>query len=68
MASLDIPADKIKCGGCAAIIRERLSQLPGVRSVEVTVADGIVHVEGDDTLDPEAVRQALRDAGYPPRD
>ncbi len=62
-----VHADKIKCGGCAAAIQEALSKLPGVSGVEVEVASGKVTVSGEG-LDPQQIRQALSEAGYPPRD
>ena len=67
METQTIHADKIKCGGCAAAIREALGKLPGVAQVEVDVATGAVTVQGEG-LDPEALRSALQAAGYPPRD
>ncbi len=67
METQTIHADKIKCGGCAAAIREALGELSGVVQVEVDVASGAVTVQGEG-LDPEALRAALRAAGYPPRD
>ncbi len=67
METQTIHADKIKCGGCAAAIRTALGELPGVVQVEVDVASGAVIVQGEG-LNAEALRAALRAAGYPPRD
>jgi copper chaperone len=42
-----IAVENIKCGGCASSIRSRLLERELASSVEVDVAEGLVHVEGD---------------------
>ncbi len=55
---------KIKCEGCAGIIREALSAVPGVEKVVVNVAEKVVTVVGTDVL-ADAVLKALADCGFP---
>lgn len=52
------------CGHCAASVREEIEEIAGVRSVEVTVADGRVEVASDAPLERAAVEQAVTEAGY----
>ncbi len=55
---------KIKCEGCAGIIREALAAVPGVEKVVVNVAEKVVTVVGTDVL-ADAVLKALADCGFP---
>ena len=57
-------AQNIKCGGCAAAIREGLLALGGVNTVEVDIASGRVTVEGPD-LARDALAAELARLGYP---
>jgi copper chaperone CopZ len=55
------------CGHCVASVTEELTEIPGVTEVKVDlVADGVsdVVVDSADTLDVEAVRAAIDEAGY----
>ncbi len=63
MATIELKARNIKCGGCASAIREGLSGLPGVDSVEVDVDSGTVRVSGE--ADPAAIEAKLAELGYP---
>lgn len=62
--AFSIQVDNIKCGGCANTIRKRVGQVPGVNGVSVDIEQGIVQVDGDETLRP-AVAESLLHAGYP---
>jgi copper chaperone len=59
-----IAVENIKCGGCASSIRGRLLQRELADAVEVDVAQGLVHVEGDPQW-REQVIGALASMGYP---
>ena len=37
----------VKCGGCVAAVKERLSKLDNVDNVEVNIQDKIIVVEGN---------------------
>ncbi|MFP4132211.1 heavy-metal-associated domain-containing protein [Thiohalospira sp.] len=59
--------DNVKCGGCAAAIRDGLAEVAGVESVEVDVATGRVEVAGSG-LDRGELATRLAGLGYPERD
>lgn len=59
--------DNVKCGGCAAAIRDGLAELAGVESVEVDIASGQVEVAGSG-LDRGELATRLASLGYPERD
>lgn len=56
-----VPA--IHCQHCVRSIREEVSEVPGVESVEVDVDSKIVTVAGSGLSD-ELVREAIEEAGY----
>lgn len=64
MASLQLQAQNIKCAGCAANIQNGLTSLAGVEAVEVDVASGNVHIEGN-ALDQDTITAKLAELGYP---
>ena len=51
------------CAHCAASVREEVSELEAVSTVDVDVASGRVTVTGT-ALDDHAVRAAVAEAGY----
>lgn len=57
----------VKCGGCAATIRDKLTAMPGVADVTVDIDGGLVTVSGEAVSRP-AVEAKLREIGYPPRE
>ena len=56
-----VPA--IHCDHCAMSIREEVSEVEGVESVDVDLGAKIVTVRGSDVSD-ERVRAAIAEAGY----
>ncbi len=56
-----VPA--IHCEHCALSIREEVSEIPGVESVEVDLEAKTVTVRGDGVADA-LVRDAIVEAGY----
>lgn len=52
------------CEHCVASVTEEISEIAGVRSVDVDLASGAVTVSGDAPVDDTAVRAAVREAGY----
>ncbi len=56
-----VPA--IHCEHCALSIREEVSEVPGVETVEVDLDTKSVTVAGDDVSD-DLVRAAIAEAGY----
>jgi copper chaperone len=62
--SFSLQVENIKCGGCANTIRKRVLEVEGVSDVKVTVEEGLVEVEGDESL-RQQVAETLAHSGYP---
>jgi copper chaperone len=54
---------KIHCAHCGASIKEEVSEVSGVESVDVDVDTKVVTIRGE-SLDDEALRGAIEEAGY----
>ena len=52
------------CGHCVSSVTEEVSELPGVRDVEVDLASGTVTVTSDAPVGRDEVRAAVEEAGY----
>lgn len=52
------------CDHCVRAVTTEFVLLPGVRSVDVDLAEGSVTVTSDGPLDLEQVREAVDEAGY----
>jgi len=52
------------CGHCVASVTEEVSELPGVRAVEVALETGTLTIDADPPLADDAVRVAVEEAGY----
>ena len=52
----------VKCGGCAATVKEKLSKLDNVDSVEVNIQDKNIVVEGSALK--EELQAALADTNF----
>ena len=52
------------CGHCATSVREEVGAIPGVRTVDVDVATGLVTIDSESRLDPVAINDAVVEAGY----
>ncbi|WP_314160034.1 heavy metal-associated domain-containing protein [uncultured Gemella sp.] len=52
----------VKCGGCAAAVKERLSKLDNVDNVEVNIQDKNIVVEGN--ASKEELQVALVDTNF----
>jgi len=52
----------VKCGGCVAAVKERLSKLDNVDNVEVNIQDKNIVVEGN--ASKEELQVALSDTNY----
>jgi copper chaperone CopZ len=51
------------CGHCETAVRDEVSGVPGVESVEVDLSTKLVEVAGE-PLDDAAIRAAIEEAGY----
>ncbi len=52
------------CGHCVAAVRDEISKLPGVASVEVDLETGTVRIAADPPPDRAALSAAVDEAGY----
>ena len=62
----EIKVANVKCGGCAATIREHLTPMDGVKEVDVDIPGGVVTVYGEG-LSRAQLEDKLLAIGYPPR-
>ena len=56
----------MSCQHCVNAVTKALEQLEGVKNVEVSLEKGEARFEESGPVDREAVRKAIRDAGYEP--
>ena len=52
----------VKCGGCVAIVKDKLSKLENVDSVEVNIQEKTLTVEGN--VAKESLQAALSDTKF----
>jgi copper chaperone len=52
------------CEHCVASVTEEVAELPGVRRVDVELADGTLSVDAEPPLSDDLVRAAVAEAGY----
>ena len=52
----------VKCGGCVAAVKEKLSKLDNVDNIEVNIQEKTVVVEGE--VSKEDLQAALSDTNY----
>ena len=52
------------CGHCVAAVTSEVSKLDGVTKVDVDLAAGVVTVESDQPVDPNALAAAIDEAGF----
>ena len=64
MTTFNIMADKIKCGGCATIIKDSLNEMSEVETVNVNVETGEVIVTANN-IEQAMIEQKLTELGYP---
>jgi copper ion binding protein len=64
MAEASYTVEGMTCGHCATSVREEVSELEGVRQVDVDVESGRVTVTSDTPLTTDAVAAAVTEAGY----
>lgn len=52
----------VKCGGCVAIVKEKLSKLDNIDNVEINIREKTIEVEGD--VSKEDLQNALFDTKF----
>jgi copper chaperone len=61
--TLEYTVSGMSCGHCETSVKDELSTLEGVESVDVDLATKLVVVRGEG-LDDAAIRTAIGEAGY----
>ncbi|MUL84893.1 MULTISPECIES: heavy-metal-associated domain-containing protein [unclassified Mycolicibacterium] len=64
MSTQTVTVTGMTCGHCATSVREEVGGIPGVRTVDVDLATGLVTIGSDSRLDPVAISDAVAEAGY----
>ncbi|MFZ5535347.1 MAG: heavy-metal-associated domain-containing protein [Patescibacteria group bacterium] len=54
----------LTCPACKKITEKRISSLPGVIHVEVTVSNGSAHVESQSPITSVQINEVLMDTSY----
>lgn len=65
--TVELYVDGMTCGHCVSSVREEVSEIPGVKNIEVILSSGgtsKVTVVSDVNLDEEALRDAIAEAGF----
>lgn len=69
VVTTQVRAAGMSCQHCVMAIKKSVGNLPGVKDVNVDLATGLVTVAHSATgPDREAIRGAIREAGYEPED
>jgi len=63
MSTLSFTVSGMTCGHCVASVQEEVSEIPEVTGAEAVLESGVLTVTGDN-VDPAAVIEAVREAGY----
>jgi copper chaperone CopZ len=61
--SRDYTVQGMTCSHCVLSVREEVSEVAGVSTIDVDLASGRLTVTGSE-VDEQAVRSAVADAGY----
>ena len=64
MSTTTVTVTGMSCGHCATSVREEITEIPGVRAVDVDLASGSVTIDSDGALEAAAIKSAVEDAGY----
>lgn len=64
MSTQTVTVTGMTCGHCATSVREEVGALPGVRTVEVDLATGLVTIDSENQLDASDISDAVTEAGY----
>ncbi|ALJ20898.1 heavy-metal-associated domain-containing protein [Leucobacter zeae] len=64
MAENEYQVTGMTCGHCEMSIREEVSEIPGVDSIEVSAQTGRLVVTGEGKIDDAQVLAAVEEAGY----
>lgn len=52
------------CAHCVQAVTVEVAKIPGVADVDVDLPTGVLAVASDQSLDHQAIREAVEEAGY----
>ncbi|SDQ64891.1 heavy-metal-associated domain-containing protein [Thermostaphylospora chromogena] len=64
MSTATFTVKGMTCGHCVSSVKEEVSEVPGVKNVEVDLATGLLTVDSDGPIDPALITAAVQEAGY----
>ena len=64
MAQTQLAVSGMTCDHCVRHVTDAISKVAGVNSVNVNLAEGIAVIESGDSLELQAVKEAVVAAGY----
>jgi copper chaperone CopZ len=64
MHQTQLAVSGMTCDHCVRHVTDAISKVAGVHSVNVKLAEGIAVIESGDSLDLQAVKEAVVAAGY----
>ena len=64
MPQTQLAVSGMTCDHCVRHVTDAISNVAGVLSVNVNLAEGIAVIESDSAINPEAVKEAVVAAGY----
>ncbi|MFI6504939.1 heavy-metal-associated domain-containing protein [Nonomuraea typhae] len=64
MTSATYTVKGMTCGHCVSSVKEEVSEVAGVSSVEVDLASGLLTVGSESPIDVAQIRAAVEEAGY----
>jgi copper chaperone CopZ len=64
MPQTQLAVSGMTCDHCVRHVTDAISKVAGVHSVAVKLAEGIAVIESGDSLDLQAVKEAVVAAGY----
>lgn len=59
-----VKVEGMMCEHCVAHVREALSKLPGVKSIDISLQDKTATVKSRKPLDANQVKALIEEAGY----
>ena len=64
MSTTTVTVAGMSCGHCATSVREEITDIPGVRAVDVDLVSGNVTIDSDGLVETAAIKSSVEDAGY----
>lgn len=64
MKEITIKVQGMMCGGCENRVKNTLSQLDGIESVEASFAEGIVKIILNEEINIDIIKEKIEDLGF----